>query len=313
MVHHQCDRDRGDICNSLRHISGAAGCAIVNFYRKDLFGDPKEQAAFKAKYGYDLKPPTTWQQFIDAATFFTRTSNGSTSLYGTDAKGAVETEWLAQVLQAGSPGVVLDKDGKIIIDNPAHVQALQFDADLHCKYNVTPPNVNEIDWNLAQNLFYQGQTAMMLFWAHAYRLTPQDSKVTGKVGVAPMIAGPGGVGAIPGPWYNIVPSTGKNKDLAMHYVKFAYDHNDLGIQAPLGLAARKSAYQKYANQPGYEHFGPLVETLNAPKTTGRPLVANWQEITDQVLVPTVQEALQCKQSPQDILSAAAKKIQGLKP
>ena len=30
------------------------------FYRKDLFADPKNQADFKAKYGYDLAPPTTW-------------------------------------------------------------------------------------------------------------------------------------------------------------------------------------------------------------------------------------------------------------
>lgn len=288
--------------------------AEVLYYRKDLFEDPKEQTNFKAKFGYDLKPPTTWQQFIDAAQFFTRKdSTGKVTMYGTDAKGAVETEWLAEVLQAGSPGVVLDKSGNVIIDNPQHVQALQFDADLRCKYNVTPPNTNEIDWNAAQNLFYQGQTSMMLFWAHAYRLTPKDSKVEGKVGVAPMIAGPGGVGAIPGPWYNIVPSTGKNKDLAMQYVKFAYDHNDLGIQAPLGLAARKSAYQAYANKPGFEHFSALISTLNAPKTTGRPLVANWQEITDNVLIPAVQQALSCKQSPQAILSAAAKQIQGMKP
>ena len=27
------------------------------FYRKDLFGEPKNQAEFKAKYGYDLAPP----------------------------------------------------------------------------------------------------------------------------------------------------------------------------------------------------------------------------------------------------------------
>ncbi|MDQ6693626.1 MAG: sugar ABC transporter substrate-binding protein [Chloroflexota bacterium] len=288
--------------------------AEILYYRKDLFEDPKEQAAFKAKYNYDLKPPTTWQQFIDAAQFFTRKgADGKTTMYGTDVKGAVETEWLAQVLQAGSPGVVLDKAGKVIIDDPEHVKALQFDADLHCKYNVTPPNVNEIDWNAAQNLFYQGQTAMMLFWAHAYRMTPKDSKVGGKVGVAPMIGGPGGIGAIPGPWYNLVPSTGKNKDLAMQYVKFAYDHNDLGIQAPLGLAARKSAYQEYAGKPGYEHFAPLISTLNAPMTIGRPLVTNWQEITDQALVPLVQQALSCKQTPQEVLSAAAKQIQGMKP
>jgi len=75
--------------------------AEIIFYRKDLFEDPKEAAGFQAKYGYALKPPTNWQQFQDAASFFTR---GST-LYGTDVKGAVETEWLAHVAQAGAPGL----------------------------------------------------------------------------------------------------------------------------------------------------------------------------------------------------------------
>ncbi|MCL5070565.1 MAG: extracellular solute-binding protein, partial [Actinobacteria bacterium] len=35
------------------------GGAQIVFYRKQLFDDPKEQKAFKAEYGYDLKPPTT--------------------------------------------------------------------------------------------------------------------------------------------------------------------------------------------------------------------------------------------------------------
>ena len=41
-------------------------------YRADLFDDPTEQAAFKAKYGYDLAVPTTWAQHRDIAEFFTR-------------------------------------------------------------------------------------------------------------------------------------------------------------------------------------------------------------------------------------------------
>lgn len=41
-------------------------------YRKDLFENGDEQAAFKAKYGYDLAPAKTWDQFIDIAEFFTR-------------------------------------------------------------------------------------------------------------------------------------------------------------------------------------------------------------------------------------------------
>ena len=49
-------------------------------YRTDLFGDPKEQEAFKAKYGYDLAPPATWDEYYDIAEFFTRPDQG---LYGT--------------------------------------------------------------------------------------------------------------------------------------------------------------------------------------------------------------------------------------
>ena len=86
----------------------------ILFYRTDLFGDPKEKANFAAKYGYPLAPPATWRQFTDVAQFFTRKG-----LYGTDVKGGVETEWLAHVLQAGSPGVVLDDSGNVIIDNRA--------------------------------------------------------------------------------------------------------------------------------------------------------------------------------------------------
>ncbi len=285
--------------------------AEILFYRKDLFEDPAEQEAFKAEYGYDLKAPENWQEFIDVARFFTRDTDGdgNIDLYGTDVKGLVETEWLAHVLQAGSPGVALDADGNIIIDNQGHVDALKFYTDLHCQDQVNPPNVNEVDWNVAQNLFYQGQTAMMRFWAHAYRLTPEDSKVQGKVGVAPMIAGSAGIGAIPGPWYNMIPTTSANKEVAKQFVKFAYDNNVLGIEAPLGLAARTSAYGQYAYKPGFEHFDALIKTLNAPQTIGRPLVENWQEITDEVLIPLVQEALTCQTPPEEVLANARTKIE----
>ena len=48
------------------------------FYRKDLFGDAKNQADFKAKYGYDLAPPATWDQVADIDEFFNRAPD----LYG---------------------------------------------------------------------------------------------------------------------------------------------------------------------------------------------------------------------------------------
>jgi len=278
--------------------------AEILFYRKDLFEDPNEQAAFLQEYGYELHAPTNWQEFIDTAIFFTRDTDGDgeTDLYGTDVKGApsgADVEWFIHALQAGATGTALDADGNIIIDDEAHLKALQFYVDLHCNYHVSPPNVLEIDWSVAQQLFYQGQTAMTRFWGHAYRLTPEDSVVEGKVGVAPMIAGDAGIGAVPGPYYNMIPITSKHQDVALEFIQYAYEHNDLGMTAPLGLAATKAAYETYMNEPGYEYIKPLMDTLDAPQTAGRPVIENWQEISDEVIVPLVQDALGCETSPED--------------
>ena len=48
-------------------------------YRKDLFEDPDEMAAFEAEYGYPLDIPKDYDQFMDIAKFFTRPDEG---LYG---------------------------------------------------------------------------------------------------------------------------------------------------------------------------------------------------------------------------------------
>jgi multiple sugar transport system substrate-binding protein len=48
------------------------GDALGWAYRKDWFENPDEMAAFKAKYGYDLAVPQTWDQLLDIAEFFYR-------------------------------------------------------------------------------------------------------------------------------------------------------------------------------------------------------------------------------------------------
>ncbi len=48
-------------------------------YRKDLFENPDEMAAFEEKYGYPLAPPKTYAELKDVAEFFTRPDDG---LYG---------------------------------------------------------------------------------------------------------------------------------------------------------------------------------------------------------------------------------------
>jgi ABC-type glycerol-3-phosphate transport system substrate-binding protein len=274
--------------------------AEIVFYRKDLWEDPANKTAFKDKFGYDLVPPATWQQWRDMASFFTKDD-----MYGTVVIGGTSEEWMAQVLQAGSPGVILDDAGKVILDNQAHVDALENYRAPLCLDKSVPDNALEISWGEAQNLFYQGQTASMKFWAHAYKMTPEDSKIAGNVGVAPMIAGPAGVAAIPGPWYNAIPSTSQNKDEARQFIAYLQANNALGIEAPLGLAATNSAYQSYMGKPGYEHFGPLLETLSAPATKGRPLNEDYQELVDEAVMPAFQGALECEDNVAELLQDAA--------
>lgn len=285
----------------------------IVFYRKDLFDKPEEKEAFQTKYGYALAPPTTWQQWRDIAKFFTRDTDGDgkVDFWGTNTIGTFSEEWMAHVLQAGSPGVILDKDSNVIIDNEAHRKALEFYIAPHCVDHSVPENVNEIGWGEAQNLFYQGKTAMMKFWAHAYKMTPADSKVSGKVGVAPMLAGDAGIASIPGPWYNVVPSTSQHKEAAKKFIAFAVAHNALGIEAPLGLAATNSAYRSYSGKAGYEHFPALLETLSAPATQGRPINEKYQEIVDEAVLPALQEALTCKADVQDVLNEAKETIEDI--
>ena len=42
------------------------------YYRKDLFEHPDEKEEFKKRYGYELRVPETWDEYLDAAEFFTR-------------------------------------------------------------------------------------------------------------------------------------------------------------------------------------------------------------------------------------------------
>lgn len=284
--------------------------AEILLYRKDLFNDAKNKADFKKQFGYELRAPTNWRTFQDAAKFFTRTNaDGTVAMYGTDVKGKVETEYLALALQAGARGLFVDDQGKALTQyRPQYVAALKYMTDLYRTQKVAP-NPIDVDWNAAQNLFYQGKTAMTLFWAHAYKLTPDDSKIAGKVGAAPMIGGPAGVAAVAGSWYNLVPKTSKNKQVALQFVKFAYDNNALGLDAPLGLAARRSAFASYQNKAGYEHLRPLIATLNAPRTAGRPRVDSWQQIVDEVLTPMIQDALSGKKTPEQAVDAALSQVE----
>lgn len=283
----------------------------ILFYRTDLFEDAQNMADFEAEYGYALAAPTTWEEYRDVAEFFTRDTDGdgTVDLYGTDVKGAVETEWLATVSQAGEETMVLDAATReVTIDSAAHQEALDFYVSL---LPFAPAGAAQLDWAGSQNLFYQGNLAMMRFWGHAYRQTPDDSPVKDSIGVAPMIGGPAGVAGVPGAWYLSVPASGAKQDAAKEFVAFAYEHNALAADTSLGLVARKSAFESKAGEPGFENYPALVTTLEAPQSLPRPATPEWQEIVDSVLVPLMQKAVEPGADTAQLLSEAKSQIEAI--
>ena len=102
-------------------------------YRKDLFENPDEQAAFQAKYGYDLAVPETYSQFKNIAEFFTRTDQ---NLYG----AAIFTSQDYNGLTLGFQNTLFpwggdwkDANNNVmgIVNSPESIEAVQFYRDLY--------------------------------------------------------------------------------------------------------------------------------------------------------------------------------------
>ena len=95
-------------------------------FRKDLFEDAAEQAAFKEAYGYDLDYPQTWQQLDHASAFFHRPDQGLVGCSDLRNQGWGYTNWYQRYASMGAPNQFLfDLEGNPLIDSEAGVKATQ--------------------------------------------------------------------------------------------------------------------------------------------------------------------------------------------
>jgi len=158
--------------------------SLCLFYRKDLFEDPKEKENFKAKYGYELRPPRTWKEWVDVAKFFTRPDK---ELWGTTVDGKAWAFFYNEFIygNVGKLDYVDVKNKTTTINSPYFVQLFETLAELA---KVSPPGWEEGDWfTFGDPMFAQGKLAMWHNWWYPWPTfqDPGKSKVAGKVGVAP--------------------------------------------------------------------------------------------------------------------------------
>jgi multiple sugar transport system substrate-binding protein len=159
-------------------------------YRKDLFEDPKEQADFKAKYGWDLQWPETWEQLDQLAEFFHRPDQ---NLLGcTDIRNSIWglTNWVQRYASFANPAMMYfdPQTGKPMINSEAGVKATQEYADT---MKFKSPDAVSWGWPEQYANMAAGGTAITCAFPNMPKFLDNagnpDSKIVGKLrtGLAP--------------------------------------------------------------------------------------------------------------------------------
>ena len=159
-------------------------------YRKDLFTDAGEKAAFKAKYGRELKAPETWKDWLDIGAFFTRKKGTKLAgkvldrdFFGSAefAKRGFSFAWFVdRWAPFGEP--YFDKDMKPQVNSANAVKALQNMMD---SLKNAPPDVLGYGYDELRDAFLKGTVAMVVQWTDVPKkgADPSQSVIAGKIGV----------------------------------------------------------------------------------------------------------------------------------
>ncbi len=144
------------------------GDIIMMYYRKDLFENPKEKTAFKAKYGYELAPPKTWDQLLDIGEFFRRDTDGDGKIdfwgYADQAKRGRSFYWyLLRYIAYSSPDPQLfdPETMEPLINSPEAINALE---NYQKAIDLAPPGVLGWEWDELYSAFMKGNLAMSIHW-----------------------------------------------------------------------------------------------------------------------------------------------------
>jgi len=242
------------------------GDTKVLFYRKDLLTDPKEKAAFKAEYGYeipDLTLPNTlsWSQLRDVAEFFTRPED---NLYGfaltRTMRPAVADDVFVEMLWAMG-GQLFDRetlrfDG--YLNSKAAVGALEMMNDL---MQFAPPGAENVECFETATWFAQGNLVFVTNWPFQGSMLADPNQT---------VLTPDQFGATVVPygekrksfgycgWYYTISNLSKNKEAAFIFSAWmSRKENELKIIRQAGVPTRISVMK----DPVLAEMNPAIPVL----------------------------------------------------
>jgi ABC-type glycerol-3-phosphate transport system substrate-binding protein len=232
-------------------------------YRKDLMNDPKEQAAFKAKYGIDLKVPTTWDEYQKQVEFFSRDTNGDGKIdfYGTVNQGqrgdCICMQWSNYLYANG--GQYHDANWKATFNSDAGVKAVEAYKNDIATHG--PTGAESYCFDEAASVFGQGKAYSFVTFnvLLAGFDDPSSSQVVGKADIAP-----NPIGGLNGGWGWAIPKSSADKEAAWKFIKWV-ESKEIIKKRTLAGGAPTQAWvfddaDVLAKRPNMPMLKQLVET-----------------------------------------------------
>ena len=282
------------------------------YYQKSLYEDADNKANFKAKYGYDLTPPETWDQVKDQAIFFSNPPD----FYGTQYVGkeeAITGRFYELVIAEG--GALFDENWKPVFNDEAGQRALQWFVDLY-NAQAVPAGVLNYLWDETGLGFASGTVALNLDWGGwgAY-FNSADSKIGGDVG---LVRFPMGSGGKRGGWsgshtYSILNGCPEeNLEAAASLIWILTNHEAQMHEARGGkLPTMTRVWKDIASEmdaEGNAFMSDLFSTFSASMAEDAftpPLIPEWIPFSN-IIFPELQAAIVGDKTVKEALDAAAK-------
>lgn len=263
-------------------------------YRTDLFDDPEEKTSFKERYGWELRPAKTWDEYVQIAEFFTRPEE---DLYGHACVAkrfpGLAYEWTeALFLQGGAAskgvpwsrpicgwGIRIDEDGKMagasvkrggMVNSPRMKEF--FKTYKYLIDNCSPPGILTYTWEEEAEAFKAGRVAQIpqLYTQLVPPLAdPKESKVVGKFAVAlPPVTKYWEEGMARGYWDSaglIIPTGSKQIEASWLFAQFVVSKaHELERALNVGSTVRMSVLESSEIMAVDQKLGGLMSLARSP-------------------------------------------------
>ncbi|MGM0509023.1 MAG: ABC transporter substrate-binding protein [Fusobacteriota bacterium] len=188
------------------------------FYRKDIVDEA----------------PETWEELMEMAAKY-EGEKGTKYGYVAQAKQYEGLVCNAMELISAYGGEVVDGTGEITIDNPDTIQGMNKFIELLNK-DFVPSNITSFTELESHTAFLEGQSVFIRNWPYQWALAQDEiqSKIAGKVGVAPLPKGDERSAATLGGWVTMINQHSENPEAAWEFLKFMNGPEGQEISAVYG-------------------------------------------------------------------------------